>query len=86
MTTRKSGDGSINVRVGQSFTMGETVHHSRLLEAVADGNMELAKRLLHDPIGVRVRRKFLAMRDRCRAELAAAEQRIPFTPTGKEVV
>lgn len=84
--TKRKGDGATVVRVGQSFNMGEVLHACRLVEAVEAGDVQLAKRILLDRMGTRVRRKLLAMRDRCRRELAEAAREIPYEPTGKEVV
>lgn len=78
--------GKLVVRIGQSFAMGEVLHMVRLHEAVEAGDLALAQRLLREPMGLRLRRKFLASRKRCREELAAAEQAIPFEPVSKEAV
>lgn len=85
-TTRARATGKLVVRIGQSFAMGEVLQMVRLHEAVEAGDLALAQRLLREPMGLRLRRKFLASRNRCRMELAAAEQAIPFEPVSKEAV
>lgn len=66
------------VRLGQSFNLGEATHHCRLFEALDQGKLELAMAILRDPLSLSVRRKFLAMRERGRKELAAIDSPIPY--------
>lgn len=80
------------IRLGQSFSLGEAIHATRMMEAVEAGDVALAQRLLRDVLGCNVRRKFVAMRDRGRIALARAatkaEAPIPFelTEKGKEAL
>jgi hypothetical protein len=66
------------VRLGQSFNLGEVTHHCRLFEALDQGKLELAQAILRDRLSLAVRRKFLAMRERGRKELAAIDSPIPY--------
>jgi DNA-binding GntR family transcriptional regulator len=66
------------VRLGQSFNLGEVSHHCRLFEALDQGKLELARAILRDQLSLSVRRKFLAMRERGRKELAAIDSPIPY--------
>lgn len=83
------------IRLGQTFSLGEAIHGTRLMEAVEAGNLELAQRLLRDALGCNLRRKFVSMRTRGRKMLAEGvaprpavdiDAPIPFVPTGKEVL